>query len=629
MEPSVLGIAIVLVLGTAAQWVADRLRWPSILLLLAAGFIAGPVTGVLDPDALMGGLLFPFVSVAVAIILFEGGLTLQRSEIDQTSRDVTRLVTLGAAITAVISGTAAYYVLGLNVQLAALLGAILTVTGPTVVLPLIRHTRPSRAVGAVLKWEGIVIDPVGAILAVLVFEAIVATGPGEATEVVAMVLLRTTLVAVVLGAAGAAMLVGVMARNLIPDRLHSPLTLSTVVGVFAASNLVQAESGLATVTVMGILLANQVIVDVEHIAEFKENLRELLISSLFVLLAARLALTDLLPIRPERLVFVAILVLVARPLSVFLSTIGSSLTWRERTFVAWMAPRGIVAAAVASIFALELEHAGFADAGVLVSEVFFVIITTVMLYGITAKPLARLLGVTRPQPTGVLFIGADRVARVLARALADEGVDVRMADTNRDHVWRAHVVGLSAHHANLLAEGGLNTFDLDEIGHLIAFTANDEVNSLATLRFASSLGAEAVYQLAPRSLTAPQEEAFARTLHGRFLFAEEASYDQLRERLAAGAKVKTLTLSEADSLASLTERFDGQLLPLFVVRDGSVVTPIVAGESPRSRPGDVLLGLVSRESLPAVEALRSPQPESSPSLPAEPRTADESTSDAG
>ena len=333
-----------------AQWLAWRFRIPSILLLLAFGFVAGPATGLLDPDALFGELLFPVVSISVGLILFEGGLSLHLRDLRQIGGSLWNLITLGALVTWALATWAARAMLGLETGPALLLGAILVVTGPTVIGPLLRHVRPVGKVAAVAHWEGIVIDPVGAMLAVLVFEALPAAssaGFGAAVRGAAFEMVATVLVGTLVGGIAAAATVVLLYRYWVPDFLQSPMLLMLVVTAFTASNVLQAESGLFTVTLMGVLLANQRYVPVKHIVEFKENLRVLLIASLFILLAARVSPDDFRELGWSGPAFVAFLVLVARPLSVLLATLGSSLTAKERVFLAWLAPRGIVAASVA------------------------------------------------------------------------------------------------------------------------------------------------------------------------------------------------------------------------------------------------------------------------------------------
>ena len=363
-EHLLFALAGLIVLGIAAQWLAWRLGIASILLLLVFGFVAGPLSALvldkplLDADLLLGELLLPFVSLSVGLILYEGGLSLRFAALGAARGIVGRLVTVGAAVTWVLTAVAGRVVLGLEWQLSILLGAVLVVSGPTVILPLLRHIRPTGRIGAILKWEGIVIDPIGAMLAVLVFEVIRLPGVAEAAPQVAMALIRTVVVGGALGFVGGMALAGILRWFWVPDYLHNAVSIMFVVGVFTAAHRLQPESGLLAATVMGMTLGNQRFVDVRHIAEFKENLRVLLIGTLFMLLATRLEIGELRAIGGRGLVFVLILIVVVRPASVLLATIRSSVSAREAGLLAAIAPRGIVAAAVASVFALRLQHEG-------------------------------------------------------------------------------------------------------------------------------------------------------------------------------------------------------------------------------------------------------------------------------
>ncbi len=390
-EQFLIGIGIIILFGMIAQWLAWRLHLPSILLLLILGIVAGPVSGLVNTEQLFGDLLFPFVSISVAIILFEGGLSLRFSEFRSVGRIIRNLVSIGALITWVVATAAAYYILNLTFELALLFGAILIVTGPTVILPLLRQVRPTGNIHSIAKWEGIIIDPVGAIVAVLVFEEIISGGFQQFTAVSLTGLLITLLVGFGLGWIGAQLIIFFLKRYWVPDFLHNSAAIMMVITTFIISNLLQHESGLVTVTILGILLTNQKKISIKHIVEFKENLRVILISTLFIILAARLEMAELAFFDWNMVLFLAILVFIARPLSVYVSTIGQNLSFREKLFLSWLAPRGIVAAAVSSIFAIELSAKGFAEAERLIPLTFIVIITTVTLYGLSAVPLARLL----------------------------------------------------------------------------------------------------------------------------------------------------------------------------------------------------------------------------------------------
>ncbi|MCB1061453.1 MAG: cation:proton antiporter, partial [Verrucomicrobiae bacterium] len=312
MEERLLYFSAVLLAGILAQWLAWRFKLPSILLLLATGFIGGQLYDA--SEILETRTLFAIVSLSVAIIMLEGGLTLKFKELKEAGIPILRLVGLGSLITWLLSTVAAHYLAGFSWQVGLLLGAILVVTGPTVIGPLLRAVKPKKPVGAILKWEGIVIDPVGAVLAVLVFGALFSHG--DAHPSVAAGITRTLLIGGGLGWGAAYLLTLILRRHWVPDYLQSVVILVVALALFAISNHFQHESGLLTVTVLGIVLANQTHAKVRHIIEFKENLRTLLISSLFIVLGGRIGIDDIMLVWREALLFLAALIIVIRPASV-------------------------------------------------------------------------------------------------------------------------------------------------------------------------------------------------------------------------------------------------------------------------------------------------------------------------
>jgi NhaP-type Na+/H+ or K+/H+ antiporter len=601
-EQVLLGFASILILGIGARWLAWWLRLPAILLLLACGLIAGPVTGWIVPDALFGALFLPVVSLSVAVILFEGGLSLRMRDLPQIGRVLRRLVSLGVVVTWAISTIAAHVLIGLDLSLAVLLGAILVVTGPTVIMPLLRDIRPTGQVGPILRWEGIVIDPVGATLAVLVFEGIVAGELRQAATLITLGIVKTVAIGGVFGYLGARLLMQLLQPFWAPDLLHNPLALMMVVTVFTAANVLQAESGLLAVTVMGIVLANQQHVSIKHIVEFKENLRVLLISSLFILLAARLRLDELAQIGMGGIGFIVVLVVLARPLSVAFSTLGSDLIWRERLFLAWMAPRGIVAAAVSSIFALHLAEAGYTQAERIVPLTFLVIISTVALYGLTAAPLARRLGLAQANPQGLLIVGAHAWARSIAKVLQSAGCRVLLVDTNWANIAAARMDGLPAHHGSILEENALEELPLEGIGRLIAWTPNDEVNALAALRCAELFGRAQVYQLSPKEGSSNPNVSMPPHLRGRLLFDPRLTYTTLAERLAAGAVVKSTPLTKEFDYRAFQSFYGPRATPFFVIGATGDVTVCTVENEIQPRSGQTLISLVDREEQIRTEA---------------------------
>jgi NhaP-type Na+/H+ or K+/H+ antiporter len=592
-EHLLLALGSIIVLGIAAQWLAWRTHLPAILLLLVFGMVAGPVTGFLVPDVVFGDLLFPLVSISVAIILFEGGLSLHRRELPEVGGVVGNLITIAVVVTWILSAAGAYFIVGIELAPAILLGAILVVSGPTVIIPLLRQVKPAGRIGSIVKWEGIVNDPIGAILAVFVFQVIVAGGFKAGTSVAILGIIKAGVFGGLIGVGGAVVMVLLLKRYLVPDFLQNPAALMVVVMCYAASNAIQSESGLLAVTVMGFALANQRFVSIRHIVEFKESLRVLMISSLFIILAARLSFDQLTLLGGTSWVFVGLLILVVRPAAVFLSTIMSPLRWNERLFLSWMAPRGIVAAAVSSVFAIRLVEGGYPKCECLVPLTFQVIMVTVAVYGLTALPVARLLKLAKPHPHGVLFAGAQQWARSMAYMLREEGYQTALVDTNWVNVTEARKAGCRAYYANVLSENLLFDVQLDGIGRLIALTPNDEVNSLAALRFLDIFGRQEVYQLPPATKNSgSRKEAMPLHLHGRFLFSKEANYRYMEARFRGGAIVKKTLITEEFDYGAFREMYGETALPLFIITESDVLRICTADSPAMVQAGQTVISLV-------------------------------------
>jgi NhaP-type Na+/H+ or K+/H+ antiporter len=486
---------------------------------------------------------------------------------------------------------AAYWLLQMDLSTSLLLGAILVVTGPTVVGPMLRHIRPTGLVGPIAKWEGIVIDPIGAVLAVLVFEGVEsahASGVQAAAWAAVEGLATIILIGLVVGGIGAWVLASLFRRHWIDDHLQSPVTLMIVVAAFTGSNLVAEESGLLTVTVMGVLLANQAPIMVKPVQEFKENLSVLLVSSLFILLASRVRLEDFLALGWRGPAFVAFTILVSRPAAVFLSCLRSPLKRSERLFLAWLAPRGIVAAAVASLFALRMGEPG----QTLVPATFLVIVGTVVVYGLTAPVLAIRLGLASRNPQGLLIAGAHAGVRAIAHAVQAAGFPVLLVDSNRWNINTARLEGLPTCYANILSEHAVEQLDLGGIGRFLAMTRNDEVNSLAAIHFSELFGRAGVYQLLPDREGKGRADTAAVHLRGRFLFAPDVTYRRLDQRFEAEWVVKTTRLSAEFTFDDFVDLYGEDALTLFVVTESGELAIRTAESSATPRSGQTLIALV-------------------------------------
>lgn len=594
MSEPLFQLAAIAVFGMGAQWLAWRLRLPSILLLLLSGFLLGPILGWIHPDELLGETLFPIVSISVGLILFEGGLTLKLKELPVNGQVIFRLISIGAVITWVIASVGAYFILGFGWPVAILTGAILIVTGPTVVGPLLRQIRPKGRAGTILKWEGILIDPVGAVLAVLVFEVIRLGGVDSVPIYLLSGVLRSLVVGIVFGLLGAGLLVVLLRRYLIPDHLQNGVTLLIVIGLFALSDLLAPEGGLLTVTVMGFALANQPWVPIRHILEFKENLQVLLLGFLFILLAGRVDLASLSNAGWNIVLFLVLLIVVARPLGVVLSTLKTPLTRDERVFLMWMAPRGIVAAAIASIFAFEMEELGYAEAGALSATVLLVIIGTVIFYGLTAGPVARRLGLAEQDPQGLLIVGAHPIARAFAAELNKHNIRTLLLDNNYGNIVESRLEGLEAHYGNALSEETLSELDLGGIGRMLALTSNDDINALAVLHFPDVFGRAQVYQL-PSSTQGGN--AAPAHLRGRSLFNSQATFDQMQELIEAGGSIKSTALSTTFNYVDYLAHYEeNPPIPLAVISSDSKVQLFTDDNRPVPKPGQTIVSLVPPES---------------------------------
>lgn len=584
-------LSAIFVAGFACQWIAWRVKLPSILFLLLTGILAGPVMGWLNPDELLGDLLTPVVSIAVAIILYEGSLTLKLSEIRGHGAVVRNLVTAGVVITWFVATMAAHAVLGWDIYLAALFGGIVTVSGPTVIMPLLRTIRPTRALSNVLRWEAILVDPLGAILAVIVFDYIVvsqtAAGIGQVLGTLAVIVLTGTILGIVAGYSFGV----VLRRHWVPDYLRDYLALASVLLVFGISEAVHAETGLLAVTVMGVWQANMRDLDLEDILDFKESLAMVLVASLFILLAARIELEALVSLGAASIGILLLLQFVAGPARAFASSLGSELSWRERLYLGWIFPRGIVAAAVSALFALRLEEMGYAGADDLVPLVFTVIIGTVVIQGLTGRVVARALGIATPEPTGVLVVGANALALAYAEALHKAGHRVLVASSGWDGIREARMRGLPVFYGSPVSSYADRHLNLLGLGNLLALSHRPGINELACVRFRYDFGRNAVYTVRQGSEGEHEKHHVSGQSGGRLLFSGKHSISDLLSRIGRGAEIKSTELTDEFDITAHRERYpDGVIL--FVTDDRKKLHfPVEDAELPE-RPGSVVTALV-------------------------------------
>jgi NhaP-type Na+/H+ or K+/H+ antiporter len=572
-----LGLGLVVVLAIGSQLLARRLGIPAIVVLLPAGFVAGIATDDVQPDKLLGALYQPFVSLAVGVILFEAGLRLTFREVAVGVHKVLfRLLVAGVLVTLVgVAATVALLFDDMDRGVPWLIGAILVVSGPTVVLPLLAFIRPTRNVRSLLKWEGTLVDPIGALLGVVVFHAVRAEWqPGD-----------------FLIGIGAGALVGVAAAvvlRLLLDELHLnaprqavPATLMVVVGSLVAADLLSDDAGFVATVLMGVALANQGRFDVSLTLEFQETLVQLLVGVLFVLIAASVSPSDVEGVLPEAIALLVVMVVVLRPLAVALATARSPFTLRERAFVAWMAPRGIVAGATASAFGLQLAEKGIDGADSVLPIVFVVIFGTVLLYGLTGPLAARWLGVAGAGRGLVLVVGGHQWAREIAVALKRAGVDVRMwvgAPADRE---AARAAGIDADRGRMMVDSVDRETELEDVSDVLLLTESDDFNAVAASELRSELGHGHVFRISPD----PEEtDLLPPATEGGILGAQGLTFTELSSRFADGARIVVHPQHEP---LGQTE------VPLFTVSSNGRLSVAADGRAPDTQPGGRVIALLA------------------------------------
>ena len=590
-----LSIASIGVLGIACQWFAWWVRIPSILFLLTAGIIVGPVLNLINPDALFGNLLFPFISLSVAVILFEGSLTLKFEDIRGHGKTVSNLVSTGALITWLIIGYSTYRLLNLPIELAFLFGAIVVVTGPTVIIPMLRIVRPNTKVANVLRWEGIVIDPLGALLAVLVFDFIISGQQNNALGMIFLTFGKIIFSGLIIGFVSGWSIGELLRKQYVPQYLRNIFTLISVFAIFVISEMIESESGLLAVTVMGITMANMKDMDIDNILDFKESLSVLLISALFIILAARIELHELIHVGWPAIILLGIIIFVARPISVFTSSIGSDLTVNEKLMVSWIGPRGIIAAAISSLFALRLEDAGYSEAALIVPLTFVIIIGTVVIQSTTARYIADFLKVREPLPTGLLIIGAGNVARAIGKELQSHGFKTLLTDSTWENIRLARMEGLETYFGNPVSEHADRNLNLIGLGKLLAMSGRLNLDTLACLRFKSEFGKKNIYELKTTREKHTEDKHIVSTKHrGYELFTEDADYGNLAYRLRNQAEIKSTQLSDEFTFEQYLKKYEKSIIPMFAIDDKKRFHVFVVNGEMKPKANWIIIAMIDK-----------------------------------
>ncbi|SDT33741.1 NhaP-type Na+/H+ or K+/H+ antiporter [Maribacter dokdonensis] len=578
-----LELAGIIILGILAQWVAWRLKLPAILPLILIGLIVGPLSTLYTEDGskiiepiwngdkglFPGEGLYYFVSLAISIILFEGGLTLKRSEIKNIGPVITKLITLGSLTTFFGAALAAYFLFGLSWQLCFLFSALIIVTGPTVITPILRNIPLKKDVSAILKWEGILIDPIGALAAVLVYEFI-SVGEGQAYTVTALIEFgKILLFGFTFGFTFAHALTFLIKKNFIPHYLLNVVSLSVVLGVFVMSDVFAHESGLLAVVVMGMVMGNTDLPNIKELLYFKESLSILLISILFILLAANIDIADLELIFTWKTIALFLsIVLIIRPLGVFLSSIGSNLKFNEKLFISWVGPRGIVAAGIASLFGSKLLSKGETGAEYITPLVFMIVLGTVLLNATTARVFAKLIGVFLNKSEGILILGASKVSRLIGDYLHKNDRHVVLIDNNQSNIDKATKLGLEAISANIYSDNLTDNIELNDIGYLMALTPNSDINKYAINKFQDAFGENGSFRLVDADEMSDPEN---NPKEG--LFSHTDDFIKLTEAARKFPAIHEIELHDTEHYEGLIEitKADADIVPLFLLDpDGDI-----------------------------------------------------------
>jgi NhaP-type Na+/H+ or K+/H+ antiporter len=522
-----------------------------------------------------GESLYYFVSLAIGVILFEGGLTLKRGEILNVSSVIVKLITIAVMITFIGAGIAVHFIFELSWKISLLFSALVIVTGPTVITPILRNIPLKRDISAILKWEGILIDPIGALFAVLVFEFINAKAGAEYTSIALQDFGKVILFGFSFGFSFAHALIYMIKNKIIPHFLLNVVTLASVLGVFVLADTFAHESGLLAVVVMGIIMGNTSLPNFKDLLYFKESLSVLLISILFILLAANINYDELLLVyNLKSLYLFLIIVFVIRPLGVLLSSINSNLKFNEKLFISWVGPRGIVAAGIASLFGIKLANNGVPDAEYITPLVFMIVLGTVLLNATTARPFAKLVGVLK-NSDGILIVGSSSFSRVIAKYLNDHDRHVVVVDNNESNIVEAKKMGLSAFVADIFSDDLQDNLELSDIGYLMALTGNTTINKKAIENFQDELGENGAFRvISPEEMNNPENNP------ENGLFSHTDDYIKLVNLARRYPKIHELKINSQEHYSGIIEitKADPDVIPIFIKTIGNSMK-IIPSES--------------------------------------------------
>ncbi|WP_099159648.1 cation:proton antiporter [Virgibacillus ndiopensis] len=572
-ELALVSIVVILGLGIFSQWLAWRIQWPSIVIMSVAGLLIGPLLGLVNPQEALGELYSPLISLAVAIILFEGSSSLDIREIKGISKSVFRIVTGGAFLAWILGSLAAHFVAGLNLEISFIIGGLFVVTGPTVIIPLLRNAKLKPRIAAVLKWEGIIVDPAGPLLALFAYEVIKVLTNEQLELNYLLHFFGGALLAVILGYV-VGMVISIMAsKGLFPEYLKSPIILALVLISFTIAEVIMHETGMLTVTVMGLTLgwSKKYVSSIGNISHFVENISVLLTSTVFILLTASLTRETIAQIFTLPIIgFVLVMLFVVRPLSIWLTTIGTELTNAEKTLLGWIAPRGIVALTVSGYFATILIDDGYEDATLLTALTFALVFITVCVHGFSLGPLAKKLKLANDEPPGVLIVGASSFSIALAIHLKKMGTPVLIADSSSGRLFPAIEKGIPTYKGEILSEHAQFEVDLTPYETILAMTGDASYNGLVAQSFAPEFGYNNTFSLPVSSNHRIKEGGLPKSLKAHMLFNEDAVFTELNRKINTEYTLESIEITEKDTISK--DKLPEDVTPLFIKKKNDTIT---------------------------------------------------------
>ncbi|WJY26227.1 cation:proton antiporter [Sporosarcina trichiuri] len=571
---ALISVVAVLALGIFSQWLAWRIQWPSIVIMSIAGLLIGPVFGLIIPKAALGDLYGPLISLAVAVILFEGSSNLDIREIKGISKSVFRIVTIGAFLAWILGSVAAHFFAGLQWEIAFIIGGLFVVTGPTVIIPLLRNAKLKSRTAAVLKWEGIIVDPAGPLLALFAYEVIKVLSNDNLTMSSLLSFFGGAFLAVLLGLASG-LLISIMAtKGQFPEYLKSPIVLAFVLLCFMLAEVIMHETGMLAVTVMGLVIgrSKQYVSSIGNLGHFVENVSVMLTSTVFILLTASLPRETIAQMFTWPIfAFVLVTLFVVRPLSIWISTVGTELERNEKLLIGWIAPRGIVALTVAGYFSSILVEDGYEEASLLTALTFALVIITVCVHGFTIGPLAKRLRLASSAPPGILMVGASSFSAALGAQLKKMGIPVLVMDPSQGRLNLAAAKGVETFEGQILSEQARFGVDMTPYSTILSLTGDASYNALISQSFAPEFGFNNTFSLPVAQHHQMNDSELPISLKAHLLFKEDATFSELNRKINTTFEIGEVPVGELSEDEEWRAKLPEQVIPLFIVKKNSAV----------------------------------------------------------